>query len=80
MGGLYDEKIVKKLGTGEFMVFDTRGKCLYLIPKSEGQNWTATSQDVNAAAALVAAGKAQKFTREELTVLTEALRQIVLLE
>jgi len=80
MGGLYEEKIVKTLATGEIMVFDTRGKALYVIPKDKGNQWESSSRDVRSAEALVHAGHAQKFTRAELTTLTEALRQIVLLE
>lgn len=80
MGGLYEDKIVKTLSTGEVMIFDTRAKCLYLIAKAQSGSWSTSSQDLETAEAYVQAGNAQKLTKEELATLTDALRQIVLLE
>jgi L-asparaginase II len=81
MGGLYEEQIVKTLATGEVMVFDTRGKVLYMIPKESIRLWESSAKkDVHGAESLAASGNAQKWTREQLATLTEALRQIVLLE
>jgi hypothetical protein len=74
------EVLIKKLTTGDIMVFDKKTRELFLISPQHAAVWEAgADQSVNFARHLAESGQASHFTRHDLEVLQSALARVTVL-
>lgn len=72
--------LIKKLSTGDVMVFNKENRDLVLIPSAHAQEWEgAKEKSAEFAQKLVQEGHATLFTKQKLAALQDALAHIVFL-
>ncbi len=75
------EFLVKKLSTGDVMVFDKKTRELFLIPPQHAAEWEkGTEKTAQFAQELAKRGQGMHLTKHNLDVLQSALAHIIHLE